>query len=652
MEAFGIYSLKVAVILLLFWGIYRIFLQKETFYRFNRVFLLAGLLAASILPLVIIRYTIEVNSYPAIPIRIISENEYTLPATEANASENPFMRYLNLLLPIIYLTVSIFIVIFRSVGLFRLFRTIRRQKSKHFTNYQLIESSEFDGAFSFFRFIFIPSGLSEPEKEIILKHEEAHILQKHWTDLLLTNVASLIWWFNPIIRLYEKAVRNNHEYLADREVLMNYEQSDYQQMLVNHWFKTPVFPMANSFSYSNRLKRINMMKKNISNPLKKFSALLALPGICLFLWSFSEPEYIVKNSNPSEKNIAMYNGEISNIKLHEIDTKNFQSMTTLTANEATEKYGVSGQHDAIEITTKKETDNTKPTEIETINNTDNPHPVVTEEKAVCQEDTTQHVTHTKELFIETEFWNSNPDILVIIDGERNKETLETLKEKDIEFITVLKEHTAARKYGEEGKNGVILITTKKNPFSNTRITPENNDTEQDNSVKVVGYGSMNKVDNDNKPLSFNLPFTHAQNPLTLIDGARVDSLNFDPSEIYSISVLKDKSATELYGEDGKNGVILVTTKKGRIIALKESGYDIQGAITDETGVPIENALVRIAEEKISTGKNGTFTTRIIPGDWLTITVEGYAPKTIQTEKDKKQTFFNIALEKETKEKEL
>lgn len=584
MEAFGIYSLKVAVILLLFWGIYRVFLQKETFYRFNRVFLLAGLLAASILPLVIIRYTIEVNSYPAIPIRIISANEYTLPATEANASENPFMRYLNLLLPIIYLTVSIFIVIFRSVGLFRLFRTIHRQKSKHFTNYQLIESSEFDGAFSFFRFIFIPSGLSEPEKEIILKHEEAHILQKHWVDLFLTNIASLIWWFNPAIRLYEKAIRNNHEYLADREVLMNYEQSDYQQTLVNQWFKTPVFPIANSFSYSNRLKRINMMKKNSSNPLKKFSALLALPGICLFLWSFSEPEYIVKNSNPSEKDIAMYNGEISDKKLHEIDTKNFQSMTTLTANEATEKYGVSGQHGAIEITTKKETDNTKLSEIDTMSNTDNPRAVIMEEEAVFQKDTTQHVTHTKELFTETAFRNSNP---------------------------------------------------------------ENNDADRNDSIKVVGYGSMNKVNHDNKPLSFNLPFAQSQHPLTFIDGAKVDSLNIDPNDISSISVLKDKSATERYGEDGKNGVILITTKKGRVTTLKESGYEIQGLVTDESGVPIENALVKIAGENLSTDKNGLFTTRIIQGDWLIINAPKHLPQTIQTETDKKVTLFNIRLKKDT-----
>ena len=233
MEAFGIYSLRATAVLILFWSIYRLFLQKETFYRFNRFFLLTGLLAASILPLIIIRYTVEVNTPSMIPIQIITAGEYAMPAAGTSESGSPFIKYFNSFLPAIYLTILCLIIIFRSVGLSRLFRTIRRNNRKRYTSYNLIESSEFEGAFSFFRFVFIPKNLSEPEKQIILKHEEAHIIQKHWIDLFLTNIASLIWWFNPAIRLYEKAIRNNHEYLADQEVLTSYEQTDYQQTLIN-----------------------------------------------------------------------------------------------------------------------------------------------------------------------------------------------------------------------------------------------------------------------------------------------------------------------------------------------------------------------------------------------------------------------------------
>ena len=51
-------------------------------------------------------------------------------------------------------------------------------------------------------------------------------------------------------------------------------------------------------------------------------------------------------------------------------------------------------------------------------------------------------------------------------------------------------------------------------------------------------------------------------PLTMVDGVERDYRDLDPSEISSISVLKDASATAVFGAKGANGVILVTTKRG------------------------------------------------------------------------------------------
>jgi len=52
-------------------------------------------------------------------------------------------------------------------------------------------------------------------------------------------------------------------------------------------------------------------------------------------------------------------------------------------------------------------------------------------------------------------------------------------------------------------------------------------------------------------------------PLILVDGIERDMNNLDANEIESISVLKDASATAVFGVRGGNGVILVTTKRGR-----------------------------------------------------------------------------------------
>lgn len=57
-------------------------------------------------------------------------------------------------------------------------------------------------------------------------------------------------------------------------------------------------------------------------------------------------------------------------------------------------------------------------------------------------------------------------------------------------------------------------------------------------------------------------FTGSSTPLVLVDGFPRDFNTLNPEEVESVSVLKDAAATAIYGMDGANGVILVTTKRG------------------------------------------------------------------------------------------
>lgn len=72
-------------------------------------------------------------------------------------------------------------------------------------------------------------------------------------------------------------------------------------------------------------------------------------------------------------------------------------------------------------------------------------------------------------------------------------------------------------------------------------------------------------------------FTGNQNPLVLVDGIERPMSNVDPLEIESFSVLKDASATAVYGVRGANGVILITTRRGfdgkaKVDARYEQGF--------------------------------------------------------------------------------
>jgi TonB-linked SusC/RagA family outer membrane protein len=63
-------------------------------------------------------------------------------------------------------------------------------------------------------------------------------------------------------------------------------------------------------------------------------------------------------------------------------------------------------------------------------------------------------------------------------------------------------------------------------------------------------------------------FGASSSALILIDGVQGDLNNVDPSDIESFSVLKDASATAVYGVRGANGVVVINTKRGKAGALK------------------------------------------------------------------------------------
>ena len=638
MEAFGIYSLKVGIILALFWSIYRLFLQKETFFRFNRFFLLAGLFVSLLLPLYTIHYTVEVKA-SGIPIHLISETENISPVTENVTDFSSLIKECILFLPVIYFAVMSILLIVRIIGFSRLLSFIHRSKYKRFINYTLIESSEYEGAFSFFNFIIIPENLSESEKRIILRHEETHIGQKHWIDLLITNILSLVWWFNPIFRLYEFAIKNNHEYLADKEVLVLHEQADYQQTLINQWFKIPVFPMANSFSYSNRIKRIKMMKKNISNPSKRLFSLAAIPAIAIFLFAFAEKNYVYSSpENTTAKkvqhgkiydngSISMFNGEFTviidstgfslegceeqplividdqatDMNINDIVRENINSTKTIASEDAIKHYGEKGKHGAVFLTTK------------------------TFSKNSFQEDTNK----------------PSPEI--------KSEKINTLNVKDVAINntdTIIKDNSSFEKHSYENDKS---ITTNSNydlklglKFSDTlphkfkiqaevsMITPE---------VNIFNYGG--NITLDKKSI---------EKPLIIIDGKKeyVDIKSINAETIHSISVYKDKMAIEKYGDEAKDGTIIITTHEGRKAKFESSAYNIEGTVTDESGNPISSAIVKITETETYTDQKGMFALRIVPGDWLQIEAESYEKKIYQTDENLKITSAQITLKKAQK----
>ncbi|QXV65214.1 TonB-dependent receptor plug domain-containing protein [Mucilaginibacter sp. 21P] len=125
--------------------------------------------------------------------------------------------------------------------------------------------------------------------------------------------------------------------------------------------------------------------------------------------------------------------------------------------------------------------------------------------------------------------------LIILDGKKYNGDLKSLDSANVKSVTILKNKEATSKYGPEGANGVVLVTTKNSTSADTT------------TIKLRESASL------------------LNDPLYVVDGYKVDSRVFKalkPEDIETVSVLKDASATALYGDQGKNGVILVATKAG------------------------------------------------------------------------------------------
>lgn len=126
--------------------------------------------------------------------------------------------------------------------------------------YELLDSTP---SYSFFNRIYINFDENE-DAEIIIEHEKAHWRQLHSIDLIVSKIYESLFWFNPIIRLYTKKMKLNHEYLADQEVIQRIDKDEYTESILATALSTNVPVLSSGFrSASSIYKRV--MKLNLKN---------------------------------------------------------------------------------------------------------------------------------------------------------------------------------------------------------------------------------------------------------------------------------------------------------------------------------------------------------------------------------------------------
>lgn len=256
--------------------------------------------------------------------------------------------------------------------------------------------------FSFCSFIVMNRNDYNTGDSAILAHERGHIRQHHSCDVLLVDLLTALQWFNPAMWMLRADLRAIHEYEADGAVLsQGINARQYQYLLITKAASIGGYSIANGISHSTLKNRITMMlqKKSPRSRFMKLLALVPIVGIALALNAETVNDYVYQQ--PQKKVVK----------------KGSKSATTKMGNNTIE--------------------------------------IVPSQDAAEQADPAKAVE-----WVVAKEPDKKP--IVLLEGHRiTYETFTRMDPDEIASITVLKDQAAVDQYGEEARDGILLVTTKK-----------------------------------------------------------------------------------------------------------------------------------------------------------------------------------------------
>ncbi|WP_029036730.1 M56 family metallopeptidase [Salinimicrobium xinjiangense] len=274
------YILQIIVFQLAFLLVYELLLKKETFFTANRIYLLLTPLLAMLLPLLKLEFlqqAIPAESLVMLPEVFIGGSSEVQTGITSNPVAPEASQSIEWWL-LVYGAGFLF-----SLGMFFNKYMVLKRLFSHKPVLQnremkIVEVPQSKIACTFYNTIFLGSQLSEKEREQILSHEIVHVKQKHTLDLLFFEILKIVFWFNPLVYIYQNRISALHEFLADAGVVKNVKKQDYFQQLLNSAFNTEDISFINQFfNHSIIKKRIVMLQKNKSRSISKFKFLIILP---------------------------------------------------------------------------------------------------------------------------------------------------------------------------------------------------------------------------------------------------------------------------------------------------------------------------------------------------------------------------------------
>ena len=394
MYALMIYSLKVGACLAVFYLFFKLLLSRETFHRLNRIVVLAAMVLSFILPFCVITIYRELPAAPEMPA---AEQLFEAPA-EPQPEPFPWDKAAAL----VFLTGAGATLLWTFGSVFGVIRMIRRGRRERLADGTvLVRIGRSVTPFSWYRYIVLSEKDLAENGDAIVLHEKAHLRLRHSVDLLLTDLAGCLQWFNPAMWLLRRELRAIHEYEADEAVLdSGVDAKHYQLLLIRKAAGGRWYSVANSFNHSKLKNRITMMLRKRSSRWAVARVLFVLPLAGLALGAFARTAYVFPDDKGKKENVTIL---IRNAKIDPSDGK-----------------------------------------------------------------------------------SGNP--LILVDG-REVKSIDSLSADRIASVSVLKDSASKASYGEKGRDGVIIVTTKEDGVDSQMQTFTYGGNGSSTAVVVRGAGT-------------------------------------------------------------------------------------------------------------------------------------------------------------------
>ncbi len=300
-----IYIIKTVFISATLLGYYWIFLRNRFFHGFNRYFLLGIPVFSLMIPSLHLSIPAFWNQAAGgSPIHLLGVGSGTF--EEAITIYGPRKTGGVLSWEFTGLMISAGISLYLSVRLYTSIRFLHQLKKQNpslpLPEATLFFVSEKGTPFSFFKSIFWGQEmeLDNPEGKQMLRHELFHVKQQHSLDILLLEIFSILFWFNPFLYFIRREIKAIHEYSADAYAAAGSDEYAYAKLLLLKVSGTS-HSLTNPF-FKNQIKRRIAMITNPDKSKKDLSGrIMFLPLvavlICLFSFKIQNHFNLLKNKS-------------------------------------------------------------------------------------------------------------------------------------------------------------------------------------------------------------------------------------------------------------------------------------------------------------------------------------------------------------------